>query len=196
MIQSKLDTIYNTNCNLAPQPTPCIHNCKEGIKCGGSDGCGGYCPFTLITTIDNSVKWILQSSSKIYNNYTTFMIGSNLKLASPSLGDFLAQIIPSNDNTNDFTIVINPGDDQINSGIESGARFKFIENGNYYQDTENLDIKIFPSNCYQNNDIPNIIPTPSIISKKRNKKNLIILIIIFILILLFTFVVVRNNKFI
>ena len=193
LIKSQLNDIYNNKCNLPPEPTPCVKNCEEGINCGGSDGCGGYCPFTLITTIDNSVKWILQSSSKIYKNYTTFMVGSNLKLASPSLGDFLAQIIPSNDNTNDFTIIINPGDDQINSGIQSGARFKFIENQNYYQDTENLDIKIYPVNCFGNNDIQNIVQFSNINNKKRNN---ILIIIIFILISLFLFVILRNNKFI
>ena len=195
LIQSKLDTIYNTNCNLAPQPTPCINNCKEGIKCGGSDGCGGYCPFTLITTIDNSITWMLQVGPAKYANYYTFMNGSDLMFTSPSIGDFLAKIVPSAEDRNkDFYMIIQVNNNIINTP-ELKISYTFIPDQNVYLDTVNFT-KIFPSNCYQNNDIPNIIPTPSIISKKRNKKNLIILIIIFILILLFTFVVVRNNKFI
>ena len=148
LIESQLNNIYNTNCNLAPEPTPCVKTCKANVKCGGSDGCGGYCPFTLITTIDNSIKWTLQTQTRTFYNYTTFMLGSDLMIKSPKLGDFSAKIVPSNDGSNDFTII--KLIDMINSGIGSGAVYNFMENVNYYIDRKYFT-KIFPANCYVNN---------------------------------------------
>jgi hypothetical protein len=197
LIQSQLDTIYNTNCNLSPEPTPCVKKCQQGINCGGSDGCGGYCPFTLITTINDSIKWTLQTLSGTYNNYTNYMVGSDLMFRSPELGIFLAKIVPSaEDGNKDFDMIIKLDNNIINSR-ESKISYTFIPDKNVYLDYHYFT-KIFPSNCFQNNDIPNIIPatTPSIILHKRNKNILIILSLLFIIILLFLFVVFRKYKYI
>lgn len=59
--------LTSTNCQVVTQPHTCIPECSDSNKCGGSNGCDGYCPTTELFT-DNTGTWVIQNDKISWNN--------------------------------------------------------------------------------------------------------------------------------
>ena len=118
-------------------------NCT-GIYCGQSDGYGGKCPNTLITTVNTNQKWtFIFVNGKKNSNLQCYPAGNGYFKVDFSGG---GSVNLTKTTTNNDIQVYNSGPDDI-SGILNGDIFTFNNDSNIYTNKRNPNIKIFPDIC-------------------------------------------------
>ena len=117
-------------------------NCT-GIYCGQSDGYGGKCPNTLITTSNINQNWtlIFANGNKHSNLQCYPQGGGNFKLIFPDGSVNLTKTTANND------IIIYNNDVPDTTGIFNHDIFTFNNDSNIYTNKRNPNIKIFPDIC-------------------------------------------------